>query len=119
MSKKNASPVGDEGHSGVEIKIPLNWDKANFDDLGPPQYFTHFILQKNPSGDMIFILGYMEPPLVWGDPEQQIKMIQEKFEKRGVTPIPVAKIACTGRTAHELLGILKAQLESGNSEVEE
>ncbi len=44
MSKKNTSTVGDEGHSGVEIKIPVNWDKANFDDLGSPQYFTHFVL---------------------------------------------------------------------------
>ncbi|MCY4187568.1 MAG: hypothetical protein OXD30_03700 [Bryobacterales bacterium] len=57
--------------------------------------------------------------MVWVDLEQQIEMIQEKFEKRVVTPIPVAKIACADRTVHALLGILKAQIGGGNAEVEE
>lgn len=93
----------------VSVAININWDQKEVQALGPPKSVTSVVFQTTPGGEVVMTFGYIDPPLMWGSPEDQEKQAQS-LRKRGVQVTPVVRLGCTLQVAQEIHQALGQQL---------
>ena len=89
-----------------EITVQVVWEE---EELANPKHFTNFVIQRSVADEIVLTLGYVSPPLIFGNPEEQKKQART-VAKSGVKAQAVARVACSLKTAHELFAILGGQL---------
>lgn len=93
----------------VNVAINVKWDEKDVQALGLPKSVTSVVFQTTPSGEVVMTFGYINPPLIWGSTEDQVKQAQS-LKHKGVQVTPVVRLGCTLQTAREIHQALGQQI---------
>ena len=89
----------------VDVAIKTRWD---IDAIPAVQPVNQLLVQNTPAGEIILLLGYLDAPITWGNPEQQLAQARE-LSKKGLEIQPVARIVMTPQTSRQLQVALATQ----------
>ena len=82
----------------VNINIKADWDPEAFSATQP---VNQLIVQNTPAGEIVLTLGFVDAPLTWGSPEEQLQQARA-LAKKGLKINPVARVVMTPQIARQL-----------------